>query len=158
MITKDELEKILWSIALPGFAQILNGKLFKGLLFIGLEILINVQSNFNDVIILSFHGEIEKAIEQTNYQWLMFYPCLYFFAIWDAYSDANGKKAPLAFLPFVFSAYFITSGLIYSATFKVNGILLGPIWLPMLSLPIGILIGGFLRFTLLRFIFSAEKP
>jgi hypothetical protein len=37
MITKDELEKILWSIALPGFAQILNKKFFKGLLLIGLE-------------------------------------------------------------------------------------------------------------------------
>ena len=102
MMTKDELEKILWSIALPGFAQILNGKFLKGLLFIGLEILINVQSNFNDVIILSFHWEIEKAIEQTNYQWLMFYPCLYFFAIWDAYSDANGKKAALGFFHLCF--------------------------------------------------------
>lgn len=157
MMTKDELEKILWSIALPGFAQILNGKFLKGLLFIGLEILINVQSNFNDVIILSFHWEIEKAIEQTNYQWLMFYPCLYLFAIWDAYSDANGKKAALAFLPFVFSAYLVTVGLIYSATFKVNGMLLGPIWLPMLSLPIGILIGIFLRYILLQFIYGAEE-
>jgi hypothetical protein len=157
MITKDELEKILWSIALPGFAQILNGKFLKGLLFIGLEIWINVQSNFNDVIILSFHGEIEKAIEQTNYQWLMFYPCLYFFAIWDAYNDAIGKKASLAFLPFVFSAYLVTVGLIYSATFKVNGMLLGPIWLPMLSLPIGILIGIFLRYMLLQFIYGADE-
>jgi hypothetical protein len=149
MITKDELEKILWSIALPGFV--------KGLLLIGLEILINVQSNFNDVIILSFHGEIERAIGQTNYQWLMFYPCLYFFAIWDAYSDANGKKVSLAFLPFVFSAYLVTVGLIYSATFKVYGMLLGPIWLPMLSLPLGILIGIFLRYMLLKFIYRAEE-
>lgn len=125
---------------------------------IGLEILINVQSNFNDVIILSFHGEIEKAIGQTNYQWLMFYPCLYFFAIWDAYSDANGKKLSLAFLPFVFSAYLVTVGLIYSATFKVKGMLLGPIWLPMLSLPIGILVGIFLRFMLLKFVYRAEEP
>jgi hypothetical protein len=157
MITKDELEKILWSIALPGFAQILNGKFLKGLLFIGLEIWINVQSNFNDVIILSFHGEIEKAIEQTNYHWLMFYPCLYFFAIWDAYNDAIGKKESLAFLPFVFSAYLVTVGLIYSATFKVYGMLLGPIWLPMLSLPIGILIGIFLRYMLLQFIYGADE-
>lgn len=157
MITKDELEKILWSIALPGFAQILNKKFFKGLLLIGLEILINIQSNFNDVIILSFHGEIERAIGQTNYQWLMFYPCLYFFAIWDAYSDANGKKVSLAFLPFVFSAYLVTVGLIYSATFKVNGMLLGPIWLPMLSLPMGILIGILLRFMLLKFVYRAKE-
>jgi hypothetical protein len=81
----DAKEKLLWSIALPGFGQILNGKLIKGILIIFLEILINVQANFNEVIILSFHGEIVSAIEQTNYRWLMFYPCLYFFAMWDAF-------------------------------------------------------------------------
>lgn len=153
-MTKDQLEKTLWSIALPGFAQILSGQLFKGTLLIGLEILINVQSNFNHIIILSFHGEIEKAIEQTNYLWLMFYPCLYFFAIWDAYQDAEGDKKPLTFLPFVFSAYFVTLGLIYSPTFKIMGVLIGPMWLPMLALPIGILVGFALRFILLKFVFD----
>lgn len=62
-----------------------------------------------------------------------------FFAIWDAYSDANGKKSTL-------SISFVTSGLTFMATFKVNGILLGPIWLPMFSLPFEILIGVFIRF------------
>jgi len=77
-------EALLWSIALPGFGQFLNGKLIKGIVFVFLEFLINVQANLNEVTISSFHGEIEKAIEQANYQWLMFYPCLYFFAMWDA--------------------------------------------------------------------------
>ncbi|WP_349292654.1 hypothetical protein [Bacillus methanolicus] len=75
-----------------------------------------------------------------------------FFAIWDAYSDAKGKKASLTFLPFVFSAYLVTVKIIYLATFKVNGMLLGPIWLPMLSLLIRILIGILLRYMLFRFI------
>ncbi len=34
------LEKILWSIALPGLGQYLNGKLFKGTVFLILEIFI----------------------------------------------------------------------------------------------------------------------
>lgn len=140
-MTIEKLESIFWSIALPGFPQILNRKLTKGILFIGLEIVINVQSNFNTVIMLSFQGETEKAIEQTNYQWLMFYPCLYFFAMWDAYKDTGGKNSPLMFLPFVFSAYFVTVGVIYSSTFKINNVLLGPIWFPILCLPIGLLIG-----------------
>lgn len=62
------MEKLLWSIALPGFGQLLNGKFFKGTLFIFLEFLINMQANFNEVILLSFHGQIEEAIQQTNYQ------------------------------------------------------------------------------------------
>jgi hypothetical protein len=75
------IEVLLWSIALPGFGLIiLNGKFLKGLLLIGLEILINVQSNLNEVIISSFHGHITEAIFNTNYQWLLFYPCIYMFA------------------------------------------------------------------------------
>jgi TM2 domain-containing membrane protein YozV len=137
----DPVEKILWSLALPGFGQILNGKNMKGVLFIALEFLINVQANFNVVILLSFHGDIQGAVEQTNYQWLMFYPCLYLFAAWDAYRDTGGEKSPYSFLPFVMAAYFVTVGLIYSPSFRIMGILMGPVWLPMLCCFIGIAVG-----------------
>src|SRR3954470_12549150 len=100
----DKLEAILWSIALPGFAQLLNGKI----IFIFLELLVNVNSHFNIVILYSFQGRIREAIEATNYQWLMFYPCLYMFSMWDAYKDAKGETPPFSYLPFVFGAYFIT--------------------------------------------------
>lgn len=139
---KDKvIESILWSIALPGFAQLLNKKFLKGILFIGLEILINVQSNFNHIILLSFHGEIRQAIETTNYQWLMFYPCLYFFAMWDAYKDSVELRLPYSYLPFVFSAYFVTVGLILSPSIILFGKLWGPVWLPMLFVIPGVLIG-----------------
>jgi len=140
----NQLESVLWSIALPGFSQILNGKFLKGLLFISLEFLINIQSNFNEVIMLSFHGHIQSAVDRTNYQWLMFYPCLYMFAMWDAYKDAGGGKKS-SFLPFVLSAYFITVGLIYSPTLRIMGILFGPVWLPMLFLIIGLFISTFFK-------------
>lgn len=145
MDRNNKYEKLFWSIALPGFGQILNGRIFKGILFIALEFLINVQSNFNEVILLSFHGEIDKAIQQTNYQWLMFYPCLYMFAAWDAYKDAGGEKKPFTFMPFVFSAYFVTVGLIYSPDLRMMGILLGPIWLPILSVIPGVVIGVLIK-------------
>ncbi|SFM13581.1 hypothetical protein SAMN04487943_108137 [Gracilibacillus orientalis] len=142
------LEAILWSIALPGFAQVLNRKIVKGIILIGLEFLINVQSNLNEVIIFSFYGQIEKAIANANFQWLMFYPCLYFFAMWDAYRDAGGNEKPYAFLPFVFSAYFVTVGTIYSSTFSLFEVLLGPLWLPMLSVLPGMLVGFLLQMLL----------
>ncbi|MFP7737287.1 hypothetical protein ACLHDF_29085 [Priestia aryabhattai] len=140
-MTKNELESIFWSIAMPGFPQLLNGRLIKGILFITLEIAINIQSNVNTVLLLNFQGKIDEAIEHTNYQWLMFYPCLYFFSIWDAYKDANEEKSPLSFLPFVFSAYLVTVGVMYSSTFTIRGVLLGPLWFPLLCLPIGLLVG-----------------
>ena len=106
-----------------------------------LEFLINVRANLNVAIILSFQGELKKAIQETNYQWLMFYPCLYFFAMWDAWKDAEGGQNQFSFLPFVLSAFFVTVGCIYSSNFKVFGVLLGPVWLPILCGIPGVMIG-----------------
>jgi hypothetical protein len=146
----DKLEAILWSIALPGFAQLLNRKIIKGIIFIILEFLVNVNSHLNLVILYSFQGEISEAIEATNYQWLMFYPCLYMFAMWDAYKDAKGETPRYSYLPFVFGAYFVTLGLIFSSSLKVGQILLGPMWLPILFLIPGLMVGNIIRRFLMR--------
>ncbi len=74
----ESKKKLLWSISLPGLGQLLNEKYFKGIIFISLEFLINGQSHFNELILFSFNGEIESAIDKTDYQWLMYYPCVYF--------------------------------------------------------------------------------
>lgn len=135
----------MWSIALPGFGQYLNGKYFKGTVFLILEFLINVQANFNQIILLSFHGEIGNAIKHADYQWLMFYPCVYFFSMWDAVKDAGGGKNSYSFLPYVFTAFFVTVGLIFSSKLTIFGVLLGPVWLPMLFVFPGVIIGLIIR-------------
>ena len=150
MTMTDKLEAILWSIALPGFAQLLNRKIGKGLVLIFLEFFVNVNSHFNIVILYSFQGNIREAIEATNYQWLMFYPCLYMFALWDAFKDARGETPPYSYLPFVFGAFFVTIGLMYSPTLKLGQILFGPVWLPILSIIPGLLIGNFIKCLLIR--------
>ncbi|WP_144460611.1 hypothetical protein [Siminovitchia fortis] len=138
-------EKLFWSIAFPGFGQFLNGKYIKGIVLLILEFLVNMRSNFNSIIIFSFHGEIGKAIDQADFQWLMFYPCIYFFSIWDAYKDAGGGKEPYSFLPFALTAYFVTLGVIFSTKIRFFGVLLGPIWLPMISVIPGVLTGFLLK-------------
>lgn len=145
-----KLEVLLWSIALPGFGQILNHKYVKGLLLVGLEFLINVMGNLNYVILLSFNGKIQEAINQTNYLWLMFYPCLYFFAMWDAYRDAGGGNKPFNYLPLVISAYLVTVGLVISPVFSVFGQLIGPVWLPIIFTPIGLGVGVIIRWLLMK--------
>ena len=139
------MEKLIWSIALPGFGQYLNGKYFKGTVFLILEFLINIQSNFNQIILLSFHGEISGAIKHANYQWLMFYPCLYFFSMWDAIKDAGGGKDPISSLPYSFAAFFVTVGLIISPKLVIFGVLLGPVWLPMLFVFPGVAFGVIIK-------------
>ncbi|MFB5191863.1 hypothetical protein [Alicyclobacillus fastidiosus] len=142
-----QAERILWSIAIPGFGQFLNQKYLKGIALILLELLINNGSHLNQIILLSFQGRISQAISTTNYQWLMFYPCVYMFGIWDAYKDAGGT-APFAYLPFVLTAFFGTVGIMYSPLVRWNGRLLGPVWFPMLSSTIGLLLGILLSLCL----------
>lgn len=145
------LERLLWSIALPGFGQLLNKRYIKGIIFIILEVLINVQANFNSIIMYSFNGETKRAFEEANYLWLMFYPCLYFFSMWDAYKDAGGGNRPFSFLPFVSCAYFVTVGLMLSEKIKVYGTILGPVWLPMIFVIPGMAFGLFVREVLLHY-------
>ncbi|UAL53950.1 hypothetical protein [Metabacillus dongyingensis] len=149
-VKTSKLEVLLWSIAFPGFGQLLNRQVIKGILFILLELLINTNSHFNQVIMLSFLGEIDVAIQTVEFGWLMFYPCVYMFAMYDAYKNADGPAPPLSFLPFAFGAYFVTVGLMYSPKLKLFGVLFGPIWLPMLSLIPGLLTGFLIRFIILR--------
>ncbi len=148
-----KLEAILWSIALPGFGQFLNGHLIKGIVFIVLEFTINVMSSFNQAIMFSFLGRITEAANVVDHQWLMFYPCVYMFAMYDAYKFAEGDNPKLSFLPFAFGAYFVTVGLMYSPNLFF-GISFGPIWLPMLSLIPGLGVGFVIRFILIKFSLS----
>lgn len=145
----EPLEAILWSIALPGFSQLLSGSLVKGILFVVLEFLINVNSHFNEGIMLSFLGKTMDAAGVINYQWLMFYPCLYMFAMWDAYKLAQDKPIKYDYLPFAFGAYFVTVGLMYSPNVKIGNIFFGPIFLPMIFLIPGLFIGFVIRFIIL---------
>lgn len=149
-IKKSKHEVLFWSIALPGFGQLLNHRYVKGFILIILEFIVNVMGNINQVIVLSFHGRIDEAILEADYLWIMFYPCLYFFAIWDAYRDAGGGEKPYAFLPFVFAAYFVTVGVIYSTIFTIFGQLIGPMWLFIMTTPIGLGIGAVIRWIVIK--------
>ncbi|WP_248929572.1 hypothetical protein [Paenibacillus hamazuiensis] len=159
MIKRAAIEKILWSIALPGFGQFLNGKMIKGLTFLILEFTVNQQSGLNRIIIESFQGEIQKAIQSTDYQWLMFYPCVYMFAIYDAYRDTfAGNIPPYSAFPFAFAAYFATVGVIYSPNLRIFGVLFGPVWLPMLFCFFGIGIGIWMKSACTRRLQSKDHP
>ncbi|WP_309122126.1 hypothetical protein [Paenibacillus sp.] len=143
-------EMLLWCVALPGFGQLLNGKYLKAVVLVVLEVLINMGAKLNSAIVSSFQGEIEVAIAQVNYQWLMFYPCVYMFSIYDAYKDAGGGLGRHDTLPFVGCAFFGTVGITYSPMFRLFGTLLGPVWCPMLFAAVGLLAGAILRYALMR--------
>jgi hypothetical protein len=142
------LEAVLWNIAFPGFCQLLMRQYVKGIIFIALEFIMNVSSSFNQAIMYSFLGEISRAEAVVNYQWLMFYPCVYMFSLWDAYRSAMPEDERFSYLPFVFCAYFVTVGLMVSPKMNLFGVHPGPVFLPMLFLLPGLCIGFLLKFLL----------
>lgn len=77
-----------WSALLTGFGHIYNKKAFKAVILLIWTVAIIAFGNINKAIIATFNGQFEKATEIVNYQWLMFFPSIYLFAMWDAYNDA----------------------------------------------------------------------
>ncbi|GAE30761.1 hypothetical protein [Halalkalibacter hemicellulosilyticus] len=148
-------EVLFWSIAFPGFGQFLNKKYVKGFFFIILEFTINVQARLNFAIIPSFYGKGELANASVDYQWIMFYPCVYIFSMYDAYRDAGGKAIRYAFIPFVTSAYFGTVGIIFSQSITISNHLIGVIWSPILFHLSGYVVGLFIR-KLIMIIFRKQ--
>jgi len=79
---------VLWSICIPGFGQFYNRDFLVGLTLLFLEFLINVNANLNLAIFYSFRGSFPQVYQVSNIQWLLFYPCVYAFAAWQAYNKA----------------------------------------------------------------------
>lgn len=145
-----KLQAIMWTWALPGFSQLLTGQYYKATLFIIGEIIINFYSNFNDAIRYSYLGEFSTAEKVINHQWLIYYAFLFFAAMWDAYKHEMPTDEKLSFLPFVFAAFFVTLGLIYSTKVQFFGLSIGPVFLPMSFVIPGVLIGLVIRYLLLK--------
>lgn len=116
---------MLWSVCIPGFGQFYNRDYVIGLLLFIIEIVVNVNSKLNLAILYSFTGQTSLAVEVVDYQWVLFYPCLYAYSLWQAYNKAveinwinkgaGPDGPPLRFNgAFLGAAFCGTLGLIYS--------------------------------------------
>ncbi|MFL6560125.1 MAG: hypothetical protein ACJ8MO_28935, partial [Bacillus sp. (in: firmicutes)] len=92
---KSPLAAMLWSCALPGFGQFYNKDYLVGALLIGLEFIVNLNSNLNISLIDSFIGDIHAAHNVIDYRWALFYPSLYGYAIWQSFNSAKANNDKL---------------------------------------------------------------
>ncbi|UTE72097.1 hypothetical protein M1I95_17815 [Rossellomorea marisflavi] len=74
-----------WSAAFPGFGHLLLSKYLRGFVLFIWEVIVNIQSHLNVAMVYSFQGEIEKAKDVLDLQWLLIYIPVYIFSIWDSY-------------------------------------------------------------------------
>lgn len=146
-LSRSPLGAALWSVAIPGFGQLYNGKYIKATVFIVLEFIINVNSNLNMAIFHSFLFDIARAQQVIDFEWLMFYPCMYVFAIFDAYHDCcqqiGRAYSNYIFFPFLGTCYLGTVGVILSSGFAPVPFLamIGPVHFGILILLTGLAAG-----------------
>lgn len=88
-VYKSPKSAMLWAIAFPGLGQLYNRDYIVGFSVFLSEFIINVLSQLNLAIYHSFIGEFEQSFQVINMQWLLFYPSIYAFSIWDAYNRAK---------------------------------------------------------------------
>jgi hypothetical protein len=74
----------LFSLLMPGFGQIYNGQLVKGVLFLLFEHFDNMFGKINQAIHLDFNGLHQKALDIVDYDAMLFYPGFYVYSVWDA--------------------------------------------------------------------------
>lgn len=78
----------VWSALLTGFGHIYNNKTFKALILLGWTVAIIYFANLSDAIVYTLLGNFDQARQIIDYQWVLFFPSVYIFAIWDSYNDA----------------------------------------------------------------------
>jgi len=78
---------LVWSALLMGFGHIYNKRALKAIILLGWGVAIIFAGNVDHAIVATFRGQFLQAKEIVDYQWLLFFPSIYVFSMWDAYND-----------------------------------------------------------------------
>ena len=141
----------LWSAALPGFGQLYNRDYLVGLLLLFLEMTVNLKSRLNLVIFYTFNGQFAQSLAVADLQWLLFYPCLYAFAVWQAHQSAleHNRRLEACGLPRPSPLTRFSGPLLGAAAGGTLGVIWGLAGSPLLGglagLAAGLLLGALLE-------------
>ena len=84
---REPLLSAFFSLILGGMGQIYNGQKVKGFILIAWTIVINYYAQTNHLLSKFFFGK-EIFLQQVSWQWLLFFPSIFGFCIWDSYMSA----------------------------------------------------------------------
>lgn len=77
----------LWSVLMPGFGQLYNDRIFQALALMGWYLAVAFKSGLALGAFYTLRGDFHLVPGLLNYQWLLFWPSIYWFGIADAYAD-----------------------------------------------------------------------
>lgn len=89
---------VWWSAALPGFGQILSGRMVSGGLLFIWELIVNSQTNLNLSILYTFLGDFDQAAAVVNTRWVLIYVPVWVFTMYYSYRTVveGNKRSILA--------------------------------------------------------------
>ncbi|MFS0658236.1 hypothetical protein AB1L07_05280 [Niallia alba] len=82
---RSPLMAIIWSLFVPGLGQLYIHRITTAFFVIIWTVVFFYLSHGLEAISLLFLGEIKQATEVINAEWLLFFPSIYGFAIFDSY-------------------------------------------------------------------------
>jgi hypothetical protein len=92
---RNPIMSIIWSLFMPGLGQLYIHRIIVAFFIVTWTVVFFYYSHLLEAISLLFLGEIQKATNVLNPEWLLFFPSLYGFATYDAYINTveNNKLA-----------------------------------------------------------------
>ncbi|KGP73348.1 hypothetical protein [Pontibacillus yanchengensis] len=78
----------VWNTIFPGLFHICNNKLISGMTLLGWTIIISYYTKIPLMVLYTFTGKFALIPDLIDVQWLLFFPSIYLFSIYDGYAHA----------------------------------------------------------------------
>ncbi len=85
-VRRKPLLAALWSLLTPGLGHVYTKKVMEGLIVLICWIATAYMSHFCEAIVFSLVGDFDRAKAVIDYQWMLFGPSLYGYAVYASYA------------------------------------------------------------------------
>ncbi|MFZ5824296.1 MAG: hypothetical protein ACOY94_08215 [Bacillota bacterium] len=87
LLKRNPWVPVFWSAVLGGAGHFHNMQLIKGAMLMGWYLVIVIKSSLSQAVVYTLLGQYDLAQQVVDYQWILFWPSIHLFNIWNAYVD-----------------------------------------------------------------------
>lgn len=78
---------LVMSVFTMGGGHFYNGQLVKAVMLLGWNLVIAIKAQFTTAALHTLLGRPDLASRSLDYQWALFWPSMFMFSVWNAYTD-----------------------------------------------------------------------
>ncbi len=90
LVRRNPWVAAFWAAALGGAGHFHNMQLVKGIMLMSWHLAIWLNSGMSKAVFYTLIGRTDLIAEVINYQWLLFWPSVHMFNVWNAWVDCIG--------------------------------------------------------------------